>query len=517
MKLHVRTVGGGPVPLVVQAKGELSVKALLDQLVPEAAGAEHPRLVYHGRVLREGSKLRDALADGDVVVLLPGRRVQLPRPPASPQSKGPSLREINAAIREDLARQGPGRLAAAEAAAQRQAREPRPQQQQQPTDVLTEALMTGELGALRAYLEQLQESLRGPGGGGAAPAADGAAAARANLALEDLFGQVAVAAMQAGGGAGGGAAAGGLLGDEDEEDEEEEEEEDDELLTDEEGEEEEEEEEEDEGELFDSEEEGSQYTEGELEEEEGGEGAGELLPPQVPELDSTHLAALMEMGFGEGLCRNALLMGRNRFDPALDWLLGHAEDPAAAEPLSDAQLARLYGRAPARLGPAEQALRTFNNSLPAAAAWLLTAGFIGGEEDVPAAGPPPAEQAPEAAGAAAADEARSGRPASIGSSRGDEPQTQEEPSAAGWAPQVGQPPSASGSDSEGDDPALLQRGSGGSSVDDRDGGHPPAGQQQEHSEEQAGRPGPLLESEAEEEEGGEEAPPLLAADDDTAA
>lgn len=139
-------------------------------------------------------------------------RPSLPRTVLNTQ--GPSLREINAAIREDLARQGPGRLAAAEAAAQRQAREPRPQQQQQPTDVLTEALMTGELGALRAYLEQLQESLRGPGGGGAAPAADGAAAARANLALEDLFGQVAVAAMQAGGGAGGGAAAGGLLGDE---------------------------------------------------------------------------------------------------------------------------------------------------------------------------------------------------------------------------------------------------------------------------------------------------------------
>jgi hypothetical protein len=47
MKLLVRTVHGGPVPLVVQAEGELSVKALLDQLVdmPEAAGAEHPRLV----------------------------------------------------------------------------------------------------------------------------------------------------------------------------------------------------------------------------------------------------------------------------------------------------------------------------------------------------------------------------------------------------------------------------------------------------------------------------------------
>jgi len=39
------------------------------------------------------------------------------------------------------------------------------------------------------------------------------------------------------------------------------------------------------------------------------------------------------MGFPEALCRNALLWGRNRFEPALDWLLSHAEDPAAAEPL----------------------------------------------------------------------------------------------------------------------------------------------------------------------------------------
>lgn len=54
---------------------------------------------------------------------------------------------------------------------------------------------------------------------------------------------------------------------------------------------------------------------------------------KVPELDSAALGGLMEMGFPEALCRNALLMGRNRFEPALEWLLSHAEDPAAAEPL----------------------------------------------------------------------------------------------------------------------------------------------------------------------------------------
>jgi hypothetical protein len=56
-------------------------------------------------------------------------------------------------------------------------------------------------------------------------------------------------------------------------------------------------------------------------------------PAQVPDLDSRALAELMEMGFPEALCRNALLWGRNQFEPALEWVLGHAEDPAATDPL----------------------------------------------------------------------------------------------------------------------------------------------------------------------------------------
>ena len=58
-----------------------------------------------------------------------------------------------------------------------------------------------------------------------------------------------------------------------------------------------------------------------------------LLRTQVPELNSQALAALTDMGFSEELCRNALLRGRNRFEPALEWLLAHADDPHAANPL----------------------------------------------------------------------------------------------------------------------------------------------------------------------------------------
>lgn len=67
---------------------------------------------------------------------------------------------------------------------------------------------------------------------------------------------------------------------------------------------------------------------------------------QVPELDPAALGGLMEMGFPEALCRNALLWGRNRFEPALEWLLSHAEDPAAAEPLRWAGPAAAAGLRP---------------------------------------------------------------------------------------------------------------------------------------------------------------------------
>jgi uncharacterized UBP type Zn finger protein len=53
----------------------------------------------------------------------------------------------------------------------------------------------------------------------------------------------------------------------------------------------------------------------------------------VPELSSEHLASLREIGFSEELCRNGLLLHRNQFERALEWLLEHADDPDAAEPL----------------------------------------------------------------------------------------------------------------------------------------------------------------------------------------
>ncbi len=93
-------------------------------------------------------------------VLPPGRSVPLPRPLPHPPKQGPTLREINAAIRDDLAAQGPGRLEAAEAAARREGQAgggagglggALPDVQ-----ALEQALMSGEMGALRAYLDQLQ-------------------------------------------------------------------------------------------------------------------------------------------------------------------------------------------------------------------------------------------------------------------------------------------------------------------------------------------------------------------------
>ena len=87
-----------------------------------------------------------------------------PWPGFLPPQQVPTLREINAAIRDDLAAQGPGTLEAAEAAARREARGGGdagaaaggglPDMQ-----ALEQALMGGEMAALRAYLEQLQARL----------------------------------------------------------------------------------------------------------------------------------------------------------------------------------------------------------------------------------------------------------------------------------------------------------------------------------------------------------------------
>lgn len=130
----------------------------------------------------------------------------MPVPPAPTPLQGPSLRDINAAIREDLSRLGPGQLAAAEAAARRQARQAR-RAQGPPSDMaelLSQALVSGEVSALRSYLEQLQAALRAAGGGGGAGPGGGDAALPAAAALEALFG---LAGQQPGGGGEGAAAA----------------------------------------------------------------------------------------------------------------------------------------------------------------------------------------------------------------------------------------------------------------------------------------------------------------------
>ncbi|PSC76079.1 ubiquitin carboxyl-terminal hydrolase 5 isoform X2 [Micractinium conductrix] len=404
MRLLVRSLGG-PVPTEVKVDQNTTLGALLESGELGDIAGDRPRLVYRGQVLRDpAARLRDLLVDGDTLVALPSRAVVRRPTPPGPPSKGPTLREINAAIRESLAAQGPATLAAAEAAAAEAANAAPAAAAQLPSaEALEAALLRGEMSALRGYLEHLQEALQGTvgeaargdgGAGGAAAAAAGELPSFA-AAFEALL-----AAMPPGGAADAAAAVGhaAQAADEDEGSEEEGGEEDeDEGHT---------EEEEEEHEAYTDEEE--EYTdddeEGEEEEEEEEEGGfdeeeaaqgpdGQLLPPQVPELNSQALAALTDMGFSEELCRNALLRGRNRFEPALEWLLAHADDPHAANPLSEAELARVFGRGPPRGGvspdpghlaqlqdmgfareQAEQALRLCHNSLPAAASWLLSGG-----------------------------------------------------------------------------------------------------------------------------------------------
>ncbi len=61
-------------------------------------------------------------------------------------------------------------------------------------------------------------------------------------------------------------------------------------------------------------------------------------PAAIPEPDPEAAQQLAEMGFGEAVVRKALLLHRNGLEAALNWLLQHGEDPAAAEPLTEEQL-----------------------------------------------------------------------------------------------------------------------------------------------------------------------------------
>ncbi|KXZ48148.1 hypothetical protein GPECTOR_30g244 [Gonium pectorale] len=159
----------------------------------------------------------------------------------------------------------------------------------------------------------------------------------------------------------------------------------------------------------------------------------------IPEPDAQAASQLREMGFGEAVVRKALLLHRNDMEQALNWLLQHGDDPAAAEPLTDDQLRQIYSRGP-RGPPSEPelveqlvamgfernqsaaALRHFRNMDLALAYLLRTAEEGGAAGDAAAAGAAGAGAAAggaAAAGAAAAAEPGAG--AGAGERQGVEP------------------------------------------------------------------------------------------------
>jgi len=66
-------------------------------------------------------------------------------------------------------------------------------------------------------------------------------------------------------------------------------------------------------------------------------------PVEIPEVEEAALTELLAMGFPDQLSRNALLLHRNRLQPAVDWALSHVDDPQGNEPLTEDVLAAVYG------------------------------------------------------------------------------------------------------------------------------------------------------------------------------
>ncbi|CAD7701612.1 unnamed protein product [Ostreobium quekettii] len=117
----------------------------------------------------------------------------------------------------------------------------------------------------------------------------------------------------------------------------------------------------------------------------------EVAEVQIPEPNAEHMNTLRDMGFSEVLASNALLLCRNNLEPALNWILQRGNDPAAAVPIPQEQLRRLYATRPRavqsrqvdaslvaqlqEMGFAEEqaarALRTFNNNIEVSVAWLV--------------------------------------------------------------------------------------------------------------------------------------------------
>lgn len=65
---------------------------------------------------------------------------------------------------------------------------------------------------------------------------------------------------------------------------------------------------------------------------------------QVPEPPADRITQLTDMGFSDSLARNALLLQRSNVEAALEWLLEHGDEPAAADPIPEERLRQVCMR-----------------------------------------------------------------------------------------------------------------------------------------------------------------------------
>lgn len=394
MELHIRTLGGRLTRHVQPATSFDDLLRELSTCDMTLALADSPRIVHGTTLVKADALVGDTCQPGDTIVLLAKARPPAPRQLTT--APAPTSAEIRSEMRAHL-----GDAAAAALEEEEEEVPPSPQAISADLEALLRGLGSEQvLGALSVALLGGGEGAAALLGGTGGEQGPGLPEAEAFLRALRRAGRAFARHQRASAGDGflssegeeGGSAPRGLGGGGEYEDDED-------------GEEEEEGggfagglggSEESDGDEGNGEEGSSEGEAGYLDEHAGLAGAAPPGRPMwVPDPDPEGLAQLAAMGFPQAAAANALLLARNRLEPALEWLLQYGGDPEAALPLSTAQLYRLYrprrgGFAvnSALLGDlvamgydrarAAEALAIFSNSMGDACEWLMQHPGAGG-------------------------------------------------------------------------------------------------------------------------------------------